>query len=147
MLSSQIEGTQSSLADLLLYEIDENPGVPVDDAREVSRCVAALERGLKRIKGGLPVCMRLLCEMHKVLMAHPGGRGKTPGELRRSQVWVGGTRPDNAAFVPPPANVLQDRLSPFERFLNDEPEPTPPLIKAALDNDGRAGFEPSMVRA
>ena len=106
VLSSQIEGTQSSLADLLLYEIDEHPGVPVEDAREVSRCVAALERGLERIKGGLPVCMRLLCEMHKVLMAHPGGRGKTPGELRRSQVWMGGTRPDNAAFVPPPANVL-----------------------------------------
>jgi len=132
VLSSQIEGTQSSLADLLLYEIDEQPGVPVADAREVSRCVMALERGLKRLKGGLPLCMRLLCEMHKVLLTHPGGRGKTPGEVRRSQVWIGGTRPGNAAFVPPPADALPDCLAPFERFLNDEPESTPPLIKAAL---------------
>jgi Fic family protein len=132
VLSSQIEGTQSSLADLLLYEIDEQPGVPLDDAREVSRCVSALERGLTRLRGGLPLCMRLLCEMHKVLMTHPGGRGKTPGEVRRSQVWIGGTRPGNAAFVPPPAAQLPECLKQFERFLNDEPEPTPPLIKAAL---------------
>src|SRR5574337_1221776 len=87
VLSSQIEGTQSSLADLLLYEIDEQPGVPVADAREVSRCVAALEHGVKKLRGGLPLSMRLLRGMHEVLMAHPGGRGKTPGELRRSQVW------------------------------------------------------------
>lgn len=132
VLSSQIEGTQSSLSDLLLYEIDEQPGVPVDDAREVSRCVAALERGLKRLRGGLPLCMRLLCEMHKVLLTHPGGRGKAPGEVRRSQVWIGGTRPGNAVFVPPPVEALADCLTQFERFLNDQPEPTPPLIKAAL---------------
>jgi Fic family protein len=132
VLSSQIEGTQSSLADLLLYEIDEQPGVPVEDAREVSRCVAALEHGLKALRGGLPMSMRLMRGMHEVLMSHPGGRGKTPGEVRRSQVWIGGTRPGNAAFVPPPANALANCLKPFERFLNDEPEPTPPLIKAAL---------------
>lgn len=132
VLSSQIEGTQSSLADLLLYEIDEQPGVPVEDAREVSRCVAALEHGLKALRGGLPVCMRLLSGMHKVLLSHPGGRGKTPGELRRSQVWIGGTRPGNAVFVPPPANAVGKALKPFERFLNDEPEATPPLLKAAL---------------
>lgn len=132
VLSSQIEGTQSSLADLLLYEIDERPGVPVDDAREVSRCVAALERGLKTLRGGLPLCTRLLCEMHKVLLTHPGGRGKTPGEVRRTQVWIGGTRPGNAAFVPPPADAVPECLTSLERFLNDEPEPVPPLIKAAL---------------
>ena len=132
VLSSQIEGTQSSLADLLLYEIDEQPGVPVEDTREVSRCVAALEHGLKELRGGLPLCMRLLGEMHKVLLAHPGGRSKTPGEIRRSQVWIGGTRPGNAVFVPPPASELAACLKPFERFLNDEPEPTPPLLKAAL---------------
>ena len=132
VLSSQIEGTQSSLADLLLYEIDEQPGVPLDDAREVSRCVAALEHGLAALRGGLPLSMRLLRGMHEVLLAHPGGRGKTPGDIRRSQVWIGGTRPGNAAFVPPPANRLAECLNPFERFLNDEPEPTPPLIKAAL---------------
>ena len=132
VLSSQIEGTQSSLADLLLYEIDEQPGVPVEDAREVSRCVAALEYGVQALRGGLPLSMRLLCGMHSVLLSHPGGHGKTPGEVRRSQVWIGGTRPGNAAFVPPPADALADCLTPFERFLNDEPEPTPPLIKAAL---------------
>ncbi len=131
VLSSQIEGTQSSLADLLLYEIDEQPGVPVEDAREVSRCVAALERGLEKMRGGLPICMRLLTEMHEALMNHPGG-GKTPGEVRRSQVWIGGTRPGNAAFVPPPADVVPDCLASLERFLNDDPEPVPPLIKAAL---------------
>ncbi len=132
VLSSQIEGTQSSLADLLLYEIDEQPGVPVEDAREVSRYVAALEHGLKMLRGGLPLSMRLLRGIHEVLLAHPGGRSKTPGDVRRSQVWIGGTGPAGAVFVPPPANALADCLTPFERFLNDEPEPTPPLIKAAL---------------
>jgi Fic family protein len=132
VLSSQIEGTTSSLADLLLYEIDEQPGVPVDDAAEVSRCVAALERGLKKLRGGLPLCMRLLCEMHKALLTYPRGRSQAPGEVRRSQVWIGGTGPGNAAFVPPPADALPGCLKAFERFLNDEPEATPPLIKAAL---------------
>ena len=132
VLSSQIEGTQSSLADLLLYEIDEQPGVPVDDAREVGRCVAALDNGLAALRSGLPLSMRLLRGMHEVLMSHPGGKGKTPGELRRSQVWIGGTRPGNATFVPPPADALARCLTAFERFLNDEPEPTPPLLKAAL---------------
>lgn len=131
VLSSQIEGAQSSFADLLLYEIDEQPGVPVEDAREVSRCVAALERGLEKMRGGLPICVRLLTEMHETLMNHPGG-GKTPGEVRRSQVWIGGTRPGNAAFVPPPAAAVPDCLASLERFLNDDPEPVPPLLKAAL---------------
>ncbi len=106
--------------------------MPVDDAREVSRCVAALERGLKKLRGGLPLCTRLLCEMHKELLTHPGGRGKTPGEVRRSQVWIGGTRPGNAVFVPPPADAVPDGLAALERFLNDAPEPVPPLLKAAL---------------
>ena len=132
VLSSQIEGTQSSLADLLLYEIDEQPGVTVEDAREVSRCVAAVHRGRKLLEDGLPLSMRLLRQVHEVLMRHPRGRGKTPGEVRRSQVWIGGTRPGNAVFVPPPADVLPECLRSLERFLNDEPEPTPPLIKAAL---------------
>ena len=132
VLSSQIEGTQSSLADLLLYEIDQQPGVPVEDAREVSRCVAALERGRKLLDGGLPLSMRLLRQVHEVLMRHPRGRGKAPGEVRRSQVWIGGTRPGSAVFVPPPPDVLPECLRSLERFLNDEPEPTPPLIKAAL---------------
>lgn len=132
VLSSQIEGTQSSLADLLLYEIDEQPGVPVEDAWEVSRYVAALEHGLARLRGGFPLSLRLLGEMHAVLLDHPQGRGKTPGEFRRSQVWIGGTRPGNAVFVPPPADAVANCLADLERFLNDVPESTPPLIKAAL---------------
>ncbi len=132
VLSSQIEGTQSSLADLLLYEIDEQPGVPIDDAREVSRCVAAMAHGLQRLRGGFPLSLRLLREMHAVLLNQAHGQGKAPGEFRRSQVWVGGTRPGNAVFVPPPANKLADCLDRFERFLHDQPEPTPPLVKAAL---------------
>jgi len=132
VLSSQIEGTQSSLADLLLYEIDEQPGVPVEDAHEVSRYVAALEHGLTRLRGGFPLSLRLIGEMHAVLLDHPLGRGKTPGEFRRSQVWIGGTRPGNAVFVPPPAEAIADCLRDLERFLNDVPEATPPLMKAAL---------------
>lgn len=132
VLSSQIEGTQSSLADLMLFEIDEQPGVPMDDAREVSRCVAALDEGLAKLRGGLPLCVRLLCDMHRVLLDHPRGGGKAPGDVRRSQVWIGGTRPGNAAFVPPPADAVPDALAALERFLNDQPEATPPLIKAAL---------------
>ncbi len=132
VLSSQIEGTKSTLADLLLYEIDEEPGVPVEDAREVSRYVAALERGKKLLRSGLPISNRLMSEIHGVLLDHPRGRGKAPGELRRSQVWIGGTRPGNAAFVPPPASEVSDSLAALERFINDEPESTPPLIKTAL---------------
>ena len=132
VLSSQIEGTQSSLADLMLYEINEQPGVPLDDVQEVSRCVAALEEGLVKLRGGLPLCLRLLCDMHRVLLEHPRGRGKAPGEVRRSQVWIGGTRPGNAAFVPPPAEALADCLGELERFLNDQPQATPSLLKAAL---------------
>lgn len=132
VLSSMIEGTQSSLADLMLYELDEQPGVPLEDAREVSRYVAALEHGLNRLRAGFPLSLRLMREVHKVLLG--GGRGSriTPGEFRRTQVWIGGTRPGNAAFVPPPANELNDCLKQLERFLHDRPEPTPSLVKAAL---------------
>lgn len=132
VLSSQIEGTQSSLSDLLLFEIDEQPGVPLDDAREVSRCVAAMDHGLARLREGFPISLRLLREMHAVLLDHPGGAGKAPGEFRRSQVWLGGTRPGNAIFVPPPADRLPECLDAFERFLHDQPEPTSPLLRAAL---------------
>ncbi|MBL8349854.1 MAG: Fic family protein [Burkholderiaceae bacterium] len=132
VLSSQIEGTQSSLADLLLFEIDEQPGVPLEDAQEVSRCVAAMTHGVDRLRGGFPLSLRLLREMHGVLLDHPRGRDKTPGEFRRSQVWLGGTRPGNAVFVPPPAAELRDCLGAFERFLHDDPEPTSPLLRAAL---------------
>ncbi|HZS08166.1 MAG TPA: Fic family protein [Blastocatellia bacterium] len=132
LLSSQIEGTQSSLADLLLYEQDEVPGVPLADVEEVSSYVAALQHGLKRLKEGFPLSLRLLREIHAVLL--PTGRGstKSPGEFRRSQNWVGGTRPGQARFVPPPPDRLPACLDAFEKFLHDDPVRTPTLIKAAL---------------
>jgi Fic family protein len=151
VLSSMIEGTQSSLSDLMLYELHEQPGVPMEDAREVSLYVAALEHGLKRLRGGFPLSLRLLRELHKVLLSHGRGSGKAPGDFRRSQVWIGGTRPGNAVFVPPPANEVAECLKHLERFLHDQPEPTSPLVKAALahvqfetihpflDGNGRVG--------
>ena len=132
VLSSQIEGTQSSLSDLLLYELDETPGVPLDDVQEVSSYVAALTHGLTRLHEGFPLSLRLLREIHGILLAKGRGANKTPGEFRRSQNWLGGTRPGNAVFVPPPPERLMDCLDPFEHFLHDEPEPMPSLIKAAL---------------
>lgn len=132
VLSSMIEGTQSSLSDLLLFELDQAPGVPLDDVREVSCYVAALDHGLRRLGEGFPLSLRLLREIHAVLLAHGRGSSKTPGEFRRSQNWIGGTRPGNAAFVPPPPDKVLDCLSSLELFLHDQPEPTPVLLKAAL---------------
>ena len=132
VLSSQIEGTQSSLADLLLYESDAAPGVPIDDVQEVSRYVAAMNHGLARLREGFPLSVRLLREIHSVLLA--GGRGseRSPGELRTSQNWIGGTRPGNALFVPPPAHEVARSLAELERFLHDQPVRTPTLFKAGL---------------
>lgn len=132
VLSSMIEGTRSSLADLMLFELDEQPGVPIEDAREVSRYVAALEHGIKRLRGGFPLSLRLLREVHDVLLNHGRNKRFTPGEFRRTQVWIGGTRPGNAMFVPPPANEVDECLKHFERFLHDQPVATSPLVKAAL---------------
>jgi len=132
VLSSQIEGTQSSFSDLLLYELDEAPGVPVDDTREVSNYVAAMDHGLRRIREGFPVSLRLLREIHEQLLEGGCGAGKTPGEFRRTQVWLGGTRPGNAVFVPPPPERLMECLDPFERFLHEESPSVPFLIMAGL---------------
>lgn len=132
VLSSQIEGTQSSLSDLLLYERDEIPGVPLEDVQEVSSYVAALGHGLARLREGFPMSLRLLCEIHDVLLAHGRGSGKMPGELRRSQNWIGGSSPANASFIPPPPHVLSQCMGDLEKFLNDQPDRTPVLIKAAL---------------
>jgi len=134
VLSSQIEGTQSSLADLMLYEAEGAPGVPLNDVQEVSCYVAALEHGLTLLRGGLPLCLRLMNEMHGKLMAHGRGAGKSPGEIRRSQNWIGGARPSRAAFVPPPPQRLGECLTALERFLNDQPQRHSPLIKAALSH-------------
>lgn len=132
VLSSMIEGTQSSLSDLLLYELDQEPGVPLDDVREVSNYVAALDHGLRLLKEGLPLSLRLFREIHGVLLAKGRGSNLTPGEFRRSQNWIGGTRPGNAAFVPPPADQVMECMGKLELFLHDLPEPTPVLLKAAL---------------
>jgi len=132
VLSSQIEGTQSSLAQLLLFELEETPGVPLDDVLEVSNYVAALEHGLKRLKEGFPLSNRLIREMHAVLLSRGRGSEKSPGEFRRTQNWIGGTRPGNAHFVPPPPQHVQDCMSDLEHFLHNQGNPYPALIKAAL---------------
>ncbi len=132
VLSSMIEGTQSSLSDLLLFELDMEPGVPMDDVREVSNYVAALDHGLARLAEGFPLSLRLIKEMHAILLAKGRGSKQAPGEFRRTQNWIGGTRPGNAAFVPPPADQVMECMSKLELFLHDQPEPTPALLKAAL---------------
>jgi len=132
LLSSQIEGTQSSLSDLLLFEDDEAPGAPIDDVEEVSTYVAALNHGLARLADGFPLSLRLLREMHAILLATGRGSTKQPGEFRQSQNWIGGTRPGNALFVPPPPGEVLDLMSDLERFLHEEESGLPPIVKAAL---------------
>jgi Fic family protein len=132
LLSSQIEGTQSSLSDLLLFESSEAIGVPLDDVQEVSNYVAAMNYGLERLRGGFPLSLRLLRDIHAVLLAKGRGSDKTPGEFRRSQSWIGGTRPGNASFVPPPPEEVIACMGALEKFLHDDPVRTPTLIKAAL---------------
>ena len=132
VLSSQIEGTQSSLSDLLLFENDEAPGVPIQDVQEVSNYVAALNHGLARLRGGFPLSLRLIREIHEVLLSKGRGSTKEPGEFRRSQNWIGGTRPGNAAFVPPPPERVMECMGELEKFLHVERTDLPPLIKAGL---------------
>jgi Fic family protein len=133
VLSSQIEGTQSSFSDLLLHENKLAPGLPLDDVQEVSNYVAAMNHGLVRIrKDGFPISLRLIKEIHAVLLSKGRGSGKSPGEFRRSQNWLGGTRPGNARFVPPPPDRLMECLDNLEKFLHDQPSRTPVLIKTAL---------------
>jgi len=131
VLSSQIEGTQSSLSDLLLFEMEGIAGVPLNDVQEVSNYVAAMNYGLKRLEK-LPLSLRLLKEIHGVLLTKGRGSGKEPGEFRRSQNWVGGTRPGNAIFVPPPPDQVIECLGSLEKFLHNQPVKTSLLVKAAL---------------
>lgn len=132
VLSSQIEGTQSSLSDLLLFENDEAPGVPLNDVQEVSNYVAALNHGLDRLRGGFPLSLRLIREIHEVLLSKGRGSEKQPGEFRTSQNWIGGTRPGTAAFVPPPPEFVPDCMGALELFLNEERPDLPLLIRAGL---------------
>ena len=150
LLSSQIEGTQSSLSDLLLFESEETPEAPLDDVQEVSSYIKAMEYGLMRVKE-FPLSLRLIKEIHACLMQNSRGSNKQPGEFRRSQNWIGGTRPGNAMFVPPPPDHIMEHLDNFEKFLHDETTHLPALIKAAvahvqfetihpfLDGNGRLG--------
>jgi Fic family protein len=131
VLSSQIEGTQSSLSDLLLFENEEAPGVPLEDVQEVSNYVAALYHGLKRLRDGFPLSLRLIREIHQVLLARGRGSNKEPGEFRRSQNWIGGTRPGNATFVPPPPELVLECMGQLELFLHEKHD-LPLLIRAGL---------------
>ncbi len=151
VLSSQIEGTESTLADLLQYEAQDVPGVPLEDVREVSRYVDALRYGTERVREGHPVTLRLIRELHGLLMQEGRGSQQAPGEFRRVQNWIGGPKPSRALFVPPPPNEVLAALDALEKFVNDQPRPTPPLLKAGLahaqfetihpflDGNGRVG--------
>lgn len=131
VLSSQIEGTQSSLSDLLLFESDELPNVGIGDVREVSNYTAAMQYGLDRLEGGFPLSLRLIREIHGILMRDARGGDKAPGDFRHSQNWIGGSRPGNARFVPPPPHALMPSLDNLEKFLH-APEAMPLLVKAGL---------------
>ena len=150
VLSSQIEGTQSTLDDLMRHESGTAIGVPVDDVAEVSTYVAAMNHGVKRIQNGFPLSTRLIREIHKILLTNSRGQNKTPGEIRRSQNWLGGTRPGNARFVPPPPDMVSGLMSNLEKFIHTK-DKIPVLVKAALihqqfetihpflDGNGRVG--------
>lgn len=131
VLSSQIEGTQSTLSDLLRFETEAQAGQPIDDIREVSNYVDAMMHGLERLEE-MPLSLRLIREMHERLLQSGRGGTKSPGEFRRSQNWIGGTRPGNALFVPPPTTELDGCLDAFERFMHENESRLPALIKAGL---------------
>ena len=151
VLSSQIEGTQSSLSDLLLYELEEAPGAPIDDVIEVSNHVAAMEHGLERLDNDFPLANRLIREIHGKLLSSGRGSSKAAGEFRTSQNWIGGTRPGNAYFVPPPHTSVEDCMAALEKFINSDDDGFPPLVRAGLahvqfetihpflDGNGRVG--------
>jgi Fic family protein len=153
VLSSQIEGTQSSLSDLLLFEHDAAPGALLEDARETANYIAALDLGLGQIArpGAPPLSARLLRDVHRRLLQTGRGSDKKPGEFRRDQNWLGGPRPSVARFVPPPWQEVVSAMAALEKFIHDDPEPTPVLVKAALahaqfetihpflDGNGRVG--------
>ncbi len=151
VLSSQIEGTESSLSDLLMFERSRTHGALLEDVVEVSNYVTALEHGLERLRGGFPLSNRLMREIHEVLLSSGRGSDKSPGEFRASQNWIGGTRPGNAAFVPPPHTEVTECMGALERFLHTREDGLPMLARAGmahvqfetihpfLDGNGRVG--------
>ena len=150
-LSSQIEGTQSSLSDLFELETEGESPQQDDDVTEVSNYVAALEHGLERIHGGFPLSNRLIRELHGILLRSGRGNEKLPGEFRHSQNWIGGSRPGNAVYVPPPHTAVEDCMAQLERFLHAEDDGISTIVRAGLahaqfesihpflDGNGRVG--------
>ncbi|MDE2744451.1 MAG: Fic family protein [Chloroflexota bacterium] len=151
-LSSEIEGTQSSLSDLLEFELGNRPGALVDDVTEVSNYVAALDHGLRRMRDDdFPLSNRLLRELHRLLLQSGRGSEKQPGEFRRSQNWIGGRRPGVAHYVPPPHDQVEPCMGDLERFIHAADDGLPSLIRAGLahaqfesihpflDGNGRVG--------
>lgn len=148
--SSRIEGTRTTVEEDLLDVTDINPEKR-DDWEEVQNYVKATNYGVERIKEGFPVCTRLIREIHKILMQGVRGEHKTPGEFRTSQNWIGGSMPSTAVYVPPPHTEIEECLTDFEKFINNEGIDTPDLIKIAilhyqfesihpfLDGNGRIG--------
>jgi len=108
------------------------PGVPIHDVQEVSNYVAAMNHGLERMRSGFPLSLRLICEIHNVLLSEGRGAEKQPGEFRRSQNWIGGSRPGNAAFVPPPPEFVLEGMSSLQLFLHEDRADLPLLVKAGL---------------
>jgi Fic family protein len=152
LLSSQIEGTQSSYHDLMLHEALEAPSVPLEDVEEVSTYIQAIQHGITRLqKNDFPLSLRLIREVHEKLLNNTRGMHKQPGEFRQSQNWIGGSRPSNALFVPPPPEKLADLLKNLEAFIHEEQSNLPHLVKVAmlhlqfetihpfLDGNGRVG--------
>jgi Fic family protein len=151
VLSSQIEGTQSTLQDVLAFDADQTPTGKPRDVEEVVNYVRAMKHGLARLREDFPLSLRLIREIHAELMRGVRGQERTPGEFRTSQNWIGGSSPANAIFVPPPAHEVMNCLGAFEHFLHHHREDTPVLIRCALahaqfetihpflDGNGRVG--------
>lgn len=151
VLSSQIEGTKSTLSDLLLFELDETPGAPINDVVEVSNYIAALDHGLKSIRSGGAITSSLIRQLHGILLSKGRGSEKRPGHFRTEPTWVNGSRPDRAEYVPPNNRDVPQCMKALERFLNAPAGDPPTVIKAALahvqfetihpflDGNGRVG--------
>lgn len=151
VLSSQIEGTQSSLSDLLLFELDQAPGVPIDDVTEVSNYVKAMERGLELIRAGHEISNDLIREVHAILLNSGRGHTKVPGEFRTGQVWVGSWDPADAELMPPPHTRVINCMDALIRFLRSDTTELTTIARAAIahlqfetihpfyDGNGRVG--------
>ena len=151
LVSSQIEGTQSTFEDVLLYELGAPTSVPADDTAEVSNYVDALDHGIARLRDDFPLSNRLIREVHAILMRGEARAHLTPGEFRRSQNWIGGPRPSRAQYVPPPPEAVIECMSQLEQFIHDEHFALPAIVRAGLahaqfesihpflDGNGRTG--------